>query len=40
MFFGHQAGGILDPPIEPASSALEREILTTGLPRKAFAGNF
>ena len=36
-FFGHKACGILDPwpGIEPAPSALEGEVLTTGLPGKS-----
>ena len=38
-FFGCEACGILDPPpgIEPTPSALEGEVLTTGLPGKSQA---
>ena len=37
FFFGHKAPGILapGPGIEPATPALEGEVLTTGLPGKS-----
>ena len=42
LVFGHEACGILAPRpgIEPASPALEGEVLTTGLPEKSCITRF